>query len=214
MKKAYISGFQRYQEGGFLKKIDFVITENIEEADLVVLTGGADISPEIYNEPKHWNTYTDPRRDEEDRKSVILATSLGIPMLGICRGAQLLCALSGGSLYQDVNCHSGNHQITHKETGEKITTNSVHHQGMRPGKDAITHWVATHECTAISFDQRNGEFITEKITELAEIITIPKWKAVAVQGHPEFSPNSLELDKFRSVVGDLVKSFQEAEVAA
>ena len=83
MKKAYISGSNRF-EGKVLSAHGFGITFDITEADLVVFTGGADISPVMYGEPTHGTTKASPYRDDEDRSNYIKATSLGIPLLGIC----------------------------------------------------------------------------------------------------------------------------------
>lgn len=211
MKKAFISGHQRFGEGQLLSKHGFGVTENIEEADLVVFTGGADISPAIYGEPTHGTTYPQAPRDDEDRENFIRATSMGIPILGICRGAQLICALTGGSLWQNISNHQGDHGITNKETGEVLITNSVHHQAMRPSSEAIIHWVSTHDCLGTRYDHVTKKFITESVKEVAEIITVPGIKAVAVQGHPEFDASSLRLLSFRTAVFKLVNEFQAVE---
>lgn len=212
MKKAYISGAGRFGEAKVLSAHGFGITFDIMEADLVVFTGGADISPTMYGEPTHGTTKASPYRDDEDRSNYIKATSLGIPLLGICRGAQFICAMSGGSLYQDVDdhCH-GDHGITNLETGEVIVTNSVHHQGCIPGPDAITHWLATHKCKATRWDSVVKKFVTVEIAELAEIFTVPRIKAVCVQGHPEFDSDALRLAPLRRTVMQLVDSFQASK---
>lgn len=214
MKKAFISGNSRYGEGQLVAAHGFGVTHNIEEASLVIFTGGADISPALYGEPTHATTYPQAVRDDEDQHNFIKATSMGIPILGICRGAQLLCALTGGLLWQNISKHQGDHNITNKETGEIIVTNSVHHQAMRPSQEAIIHWESTHECLGTRWDHATKKFITEDVKTVAEIITIPRIKAVAVQGHPEFDHQNLRLLPFRSAVFKLVNSFQTVEATS
>ncbi len=74
-----------------------------EQLDAVFLPGGADIDPATYGAEQH------PRCDKTDRArdrvEVALATWAledGKPMLGVCRGMQLINVAAGGSLYQDL----------------------------------------------------------------------------------------------------------------
>ena len=106
----------------------FEMVDNGEEADLIQFTGGADISPELYNEPRHRKTYPNPIRDNREelefRKWIDKK-----PMVGICRGAQLFHAMMGGKLYQHVNNHGKSHEIV-TLNGEIINVTSLHHQMM------------------------------------------------------------------------------------
>lgn len=209
MRKAYISGGSRFQEGKVLGCYGFTTTETIEDADLVVFTGGADIGPNLYFHPTHTTTYPTPHRDAEDVTTWAKATALGIPMLGICRGAQFICAMTGGTLWQDVKDHCGSgHYIVDVETGEQLYSNSVHHQVMRPGDGAITQYVSKHACKATRWCGETNQFITEEIWDTPEIVLYPEHKAICVQGHPEFDTSNTALLPFRKLVFSLVDSFQ------
>ncbi len=74
--------------------------------DGLVLQGGADISPRAYGEqPLKAEWAGDPVRDGYEIELVRAFTAAGRPVLGICRGAQLINVALGGSLHQDVPAH-------------------------------------------------------------------------------------------------------------
>ena len=71
--------------------------------DALILTGGEDLNPAIYGEAPHPELGTvDTLRDGYDLYLVRTAASRGIPVLGICRGEQLINIAFGGTLYQDI----------------------------------------------------------------------------------------------------------------
>ena len=71
--------------------------------DALILTGGEDLNPAIYGEVPHPELGTvDTLRDGYDLYLVRTAASRGIPVLGICRGEQLINIAFGGTLYQDI----------------------------------------------------------------------------------------------------------------
>jgi putative glutamine amidotransferase len=71
------------------------------QADGVMLVGGADINPEIYREDKQPLTkVTNALRDEMETAIVKMVVQDKKPLLGICRGMQIVNAVLGGSLYQ------------------------------------------------------------------------------------------------------------------
>ena len=75
----------------------------LDQCDGLVLTGGDDIDPIRYGE-QIWNDTVEPapERDEAEWKVCSMALERKIPILGICRGFQLLNVFLGGSLYQDL----------------------------------------------------------------------------------------------------------------
>lgn len=71
--------------------------------DGLVLPGGVDVDPAYYSEePLHSLGQVDPDRDESELALTRAALAQGVPVLGICRGIQLLNVAAGGSLYQDL----------------------------------------------------------------------------------------------------------------
>ncbi|PHQ84856.1 MAG: hypothetical protein COB58_10190, partial [Thalassobium sp.] len=64
--------------------------------------GGNDIAPEHYGGDINAKSKTDPERDALEIQWIKKALDQGIPLLGICRGAQLINSVLGGSLFQDI----------------------------------------------------------------------------------------------------------------
>ncbi len=129
------------------------IGEILERVDGVVLTGGPDINPQFYDqEPKSNLGEIDYELDVMELETARIAVEMELPILGICRGIQVLCTAFGGQLYQDIPTETDdtlNHNqkaaksvLTHKifiEPGsllsdivgqEEIWVNSKHHQGV------------------------------------------------------------------------------------
>lgn len=164
--------------------------KDLEFADILVLWGGEDINPKIYGE-KNSRAYTSPQGDRRDEfESRMFYHALGnIPIIGICRGAQLSCALLGGKLWQHIEGHTSDHQIklnpkASKLTNkEKILVTSTHHQMMRPTDDmeVIAVSEVNHSPTKIN---GHGTFVDD--TPEYEILFHPK-KVLMIQGHPEYN---------------------------
>lgn len=127
--------------------------EVVKKADLVVFTGGEDINPKLYGESNRYSGFNDDR-DTAEIEVFQWCLELNKKMLGICRGHQLLNALTGGHLVQDLyhdlhQTHGGNHAIEDMVSGSQwivpnsfITVNSMHHQGViEPGRGLTpTSW--------------------------------------------------------------------------
>lgn len=103
-----------------------------EVADIVVFGGGSDVFPGLYGEKAHKTSHWDLARDQECAELYQLCLSKGIPMLGICRGAQFLHVMNGGKLWQNLDKHNSGH--TAWDTRDKTllgNISSVHHQACR-----------------------------------------------------------------------------------
>lgn len=137
--------------GGYYNQISCKMIKEVndvkdENADLIIFTGGADISPELYGEENKYS-YTNPDRDKFEKEIFELATSLNKKILGVCRGHQLINALLGGKLVQDIEIqlkefHEGKHWLKIKNKGIVPSffsrVNSLHHQGVTiPGKEML-----------------------------------------------------------------------------
>lgn len=160
---------------------------------LLILWGGEDISPSIYKQ-KSGRAYapdTPSSRDLLEIDLVSHAIDMGIPILGICRGAQLLCALGGGTLYQHVENHVvGHHKLIFQ--GKEYTTNSCHHQMMRPTADME---VLAHSPVLSPRKWVEDADPVHDDSPEPEIVYFPKMKAIGVQGHPEWLSESHDLVK-------------------
>lgn len=79
------------------------IAAALDVADGLLLTGGGDVMSLAYGEEPHPTcAHQDPIRDEMEIEAVRVAVALGLPILGICRGLQVLNVALGGTLVQDV----------------------------------------------------------------------------------------------------------------
>jgi len=166
-----------------------------EQFDGLCLTGGGDIDPARYGEVKTASEDIDDARDTIELALLERALARDIPVLGICRGLQLINVRFGGSLEQHHLGHSpkfppegasvsddpaGPDAVRHDivaEPGSKLaaacgdeafTVNSSHHQVVTPDRLAS-------ELRA-----------TARVGELVEALESPahRW-VVAVQWHPE-----------------------------
>ncbi|GHU54422.1 hypothetical protein FACS189411_01050 [Bacteroidia bacterium] len=163
----------------------------VSDLDGLLLTGGADLNP-LYlgEEPIPALQDVDTFRDEYDLILLRLAFNRQVPVMGICRGHQLINAAFGGSLYQDIHTQHSQPALKHSQelarefpshsvvlTGdstrlqsilksEKIFVNSIHHQAVnKPAPGFIT--------TAIAPDGIN------------EGIEHTEYSIFSVQWHPE-----------------------------
>lgn len=78
-------------------------TEELPDFDGVVITGGHDIHPVLYGAEPEVHPNYDPQRDTLEKRVIRMALDRQLPLLGICRGAQLLNVCLGGTLFQDLN---------------------------------------------------------------------------------------------------------------
>lgn len=171
------------------------------EIDCLVIWGGSDISPSIYNEavgPRTGATAALSHRDHVEVAACAAAINMGIPIIGVCRGAQLLCAMAGGKLVQDVQNHAGSDHYMTTNDGRSIITSSVHHQMMYP-------WEVDHELIAWADHARSRDYIGVDARKMMndegnmvepEIVYFPTVKGLAIQGHPEFMNPNCEFVKY------------------
>ena len=80
-----------------------VMRELYERLDGLLLPGGVDIEPSTFGEERHaLLRHTDPPRDIVELQLARWALDDGMPVLGLCRGLQILNIAAGGTLFQDV----------------------------------------------------------------------------------------------------------------
>ncbi|UTS81645.1 gamma-glutamyl-gamma-aminobutyrate hydrolase family protein [Phaeobacter piscinae] len=100
---------------------------DLSTVDAVVIGGGDDIAPTLYDGQIMPEVRLDPDRDALEAAIVREATRQDVPLLGICRGAQMLNVARGGRLYQDAYAFYGqqNYKTVLPRKEVTITNNSV-----------------------------------------------------------------------------------------
>jgi GMP synthase-like glutamine amidotransferase len=173
--------------GHFDEVIGCTSPDQLHTEGCLLLHGGEDISPSLYGQiPSKWTSAKSElsKRDKREVAFVKRATQLGIPIIGICRGAQLLCAMAGGSVIQDVSGHEwGKHDLV-TEDGEYQMTNSIHHQMMNV-EGSQHHMIAWTDPKLSKYYVGNKEEEIDIPME-PEIVHFPQLRALAIQGHPEY----------------------------
>lgn len=169
--------------------------DSLKGVDAIVLWGGEDISPSLYNELPCVNS--GPReptmRDLFETHLLREAKEAGIPIIGVCRGAQLACAFAGGSLIQHVNKHNDGNHIIKTFDNLVIETTSAHHQMMYPYD--VTHellaWCETPRSKVYQPETtKHSAAYDKKLVFEPEVVYFNELNAMVCQGHPEWMKES------------------------
>jgi putative glutamine amidotransferase len=158
--------------------------------DGLVLAGGPDLDPALYGADREPETVgVRPDRDAGERALLVAAAGVGMPVLGICRGMQLMVVVGGGRLHQhlpDLVGHDrhrptlgrpGRHRV-HAVAGSTLagllgpvaTVRSYHHQGIAdPG--------------ALRVSARDEDGMIEAVEQPGA------WFHLGVLWHPELDPD-------------------------
>jgi putative glutamine amidotransferase len=89
--------------GGMPRRIHLQQRVKLKDLQAVIVSGGDDIHPTLYESEPARQTAYDRQRDELELEHIHYARAHGLPLLGICRGHQLINVAWGGNLYQDIN---------------------------------------------------------------------------------------------------------------
>ena len=159
-------------------------------ADGIILTGGEDINPLLYNDSSNLAVceLINHRRDSIEQKLFDFAFRYKIPLMGVCRGMQMMNVATGGSLYGDLPSEIGT-EVVHRNKGEVMheivvkdtcslifpfgkdtfTVNSWHHQGLKDISACLQVVAKSHDglAEAVVMDKALHPFM------------------IAVQFHPE-----------------------------
>lgn len=168
------------------------IVDSIEHADIVLFTGGEDVDPSLYNEKPHPKTYSNIDRDNREQKVFKEAKKLKKKMIGICRGSQFLCVMSGGKLVQHQENPNFIHPIYVHKYGE-IDITSTHHQAQFPYNLPYTDYMLVGYChkpqSTIHLNGEGKELLPKgSYYQEAEIVIYKKTRCLCIQGHPEMEP--------------------------
>jgi gamma-glutamyl-gamma-aminobutyrate hydrolase PuuD len=173
--------------GGRFKPIDHGDVEReMATADALLLGASLrDIHPALYGEPLRFPDADEPAdlaADRRDLKALRIALRHDLPIVGVCRGHQLLNIALGGTLWQDIEgdgvsrsdhrdgdhaIHTGEHSLSRSILGRRAEVASEHHQGIRRLGRGIRVTSATPD-------------------GVAEMLEVPSRRFVlGVQWHPE-----------------------------
>jgi GMP synthase-like glutamine amidotransferase len=160
--------------------------------DVIFLWGGADISPSLYNQERIYNSgpIEPSGRDQYEWEVIREARKRGIPIIGICRGAQMLCAAAGGTLIQHVGGHNNFNHFIETSNGQNFTMPGDHHQMMYPYdvEHELLAWVPNKISTEfLPKDTPESNAMYEGKYKEPEAVWFPKIKGLAIQGHPEWN---------------------------
>ncbi len=166
------------------------VRKQVESIDGLILAGGDDIDPAFFGEGPHQKLGSiEPGRDEYEMLLIKFALEMNKPILGICRGSQILNIAEGGTMYQDIYSqmddvyqHTQNAPVQHMshfidiEKGSKlheimgeetIKINSFHHQANKDVGAGYKIVAKSKDGVVEAFESLNHDFV------------------VGVQWHPE-----------------------------
>ncbi|MFD5830729.1 gamma-glutamyl-gamma-aminobutyrate hydrolase family protein [Lentzea sp. NPDC060358] len=163
--------------------------ETIAFLDGLVIAGGADIDPAAYGAQRDERTgEAHPARDEAEFALVGAALKLDLPLLGVCRGMQVLNVALGGTLHQHVEGHNpaptvfehteiavAHGTALHGILGDTTTVQCHHHQSLDRIADGLRVTARAPDGTAEAVELEGARFV------------------VGVQSHPEQDIEDLRL---------------------
>lgn len=164
----------------------------------LVLWGGTDVGSSYYKEERsRYAQHPDINRDRGEFAYVAKAAKDDVPVVGVCRGAQLLCVFNEGSLHQHTKPHTQTHSLVTYDGHEFPHVQAGHHQIMRPkGRHIVLAW----NPSPVRIYNEDDSFYEE--VDTPEVVWFPEFQHLAIQPHPEWStPN----DPFVQWINQIMK---------
>ena len=201
---------------GILHPSNIRLRDYAKHLDGLVLQGGADISPQTYSElatRPEWNG--DRARDMYELELLHEFVEAGKPVLGICRGCQLINVAFGGTLYQDIasdvptaiehvsELYDSHYHVIHFPKGSALSTlfpsrsealvNSIHHQAVKDlGRDLVVEAVSGKDDIVEAIRYQKARFV------------------MGLQWHPEFHRGgSADLLDCTPILDDFLRAARE-----
>ncbi|RBP65100.1 anthranilate synthase component 2/putative glutamine amidotransferase [Brevibacterium sanguinis] len=160
----------------------------LDRVDGLILAGGADVDPGAYDSPAHPSTVSQPYRDASELMLLEAARDRRLPVLGICRGMQVINVFAGGTLHQhlpeaighsdyqpapgvygEVEVSTVPGTLAEAVLGPRLTAPCYHHQGIE----------------RLGAELRASGHNREGLIEILEPETVEDWWMLGVQWHPE-----------------------------
>lgn len=151
--------------------------------DALCLSGGEDLAPDRYGEADQGCEIVSPERDETELALIARARAMDVPILGICRGFQVLNVAFGGSLVQ----HLEGHRPADVEGFVQHTVTPVAGSRLARATTGASHVVNSRHHQAVTADRlAPGLVATASVDGLVEAFeaTGHRW-VVGIQWHPE-----------------------------
>ena len=149
---------------------------NVNKFDGLALAGGPDVTPRMYGQKKRHSSNCNPAKDKMQIAVIKKFAQAGKPILGICRGQQIVNVAFGGTLKQHIGWHTGSRKITikkgswlYKAYGKSEMVAHSHHQAVKKLGSGLV---------ATQWDAKS------KTIEAIEHETLPVY---GVQWHPEYT---------------------------
>ena len=164
--------------------------EVLDALDGLVLAGGGDVDPTLYGGPPGCARDVDRTRDEAEVALVRTAREIGLPTLGVCRGAQVFAVADGGTLVPDLG-----------PDRPHILPNAAHPVTTLPGS-ACARLLAAHPVVNSLHHQAIGHagsgwrttvWADDGVVEAVEWNDLREWPAIGVQWHPELDATGARL---------------------
>lgn len=173
-----------------------------DRIDALMLLGGVDVAPESYgNRPTMRTEATEPLRDSFEIDLVRAAMARDLPILGVCRGLQVINVATGGTLHQHLpDAGYGNH----RRSPGRLDSTTFHEVDVVPGSHAATmagsgrQVVNSHHHQGVA-RLGSGAVVTARSVPdgLPEAVEWPDRRYVlGVQWHPEATEIDHALDDF------------------
>lgn len=179
--------------GGLLRRGNLRPEDYVSELDGLVLQGGADVSPLTYGETPLRAEWTGDRvRDLYEIDLLQGFISRGKPVLGICRGLQLINVAFGGALYQDIALQHGSAKEHHDPTA---FDQHFHEITFVPGSGLARLYPAVEVTRVNSIHHQavkvlGSDLKVEALSVPDKLVEAVRWQGASyvlgVQWHPEF----------------------------
>jgi len=168
-----------------------VLEEILSRIDGLILSGGGDIYAPLFNEELHPAVESyDLERDNYDIQLVRMAAAKQMPVLGICRGCQLINVAFGGNLIQDIPSQVPDSKINHNQS--ELKTQGVHTVNVLP--DSKLRKIVNADCLLVNSIHHQAvnevalgfEAVAFSDDNVVEAIESTEEKSIrGVQWHPE-----------------------------